>query len=301
MKWINWTIIFFATVIFTACGELPDRGGAEVIETEGGFEMVWHKQGEGAAPNPGDYVYFHRVVTIGDSVVHDSRRSGDMPVIEMPPQDDEEAQSQPELNALHLMGEGDSATVMMPSNEMLMEGFGLAEDETLDFNIKVHDIVSPAAFQERMLEQQKEQEQQRLKLAEREGEVAELAAEILSDYKAGNLQDQIVETESGLRYIVHEEGSGDQFTRGDVADVHYYGLLVEDGSMFDNSFGRGATFNLNVGVGMVIQGWDEALMKLRKGAVATLFIPHQLAYGEAGQPPVIPERAELMFYIEVQE
>ncbi|MFM9951914.1 MAG: FKBP-type peptidyl-prolyl cis-trans isomerase, partial [Saprospiraceae bacterium] len=72
-----------------------------------------------------------------------------------------------------------------------------------------------------------------------------------------------------------------------------------DGKMFDSSFGRGEPIEFPLGVGQVIPGWDEGLSLLKQGGKATLFIPYQLAYGDAGSPPVIPPKAELIFYVEV--
>jgi FKBP-type peptidyl-prolyl cis-trans isomerase len=78
-------------------------------------------------------------------------------------------------------------------------------------------------------------------------------------------------------------------------------MLDADGSMFDNSFSRGAPIDVNLGQGMVIKGWDEGIALLKKGTKATLYIPSALGYGPTGQPPVIPENADLIFYVEVQE
>jgi FKBP-type peptidyl-prolyl cis-trans isomerase len=71
--------------------------------------------------------------------------------------------------------------------------------------------------------------------------------------------------------------------------------------MFDNSYQRGTPFRFPVGQGQVIQGWDEALQLMPKGSEAIFFIPFELAYGAAGRPPQIPEKAMLVFYIEYPE
>jgi len=40
---------------------------------------------------------------------------------------------------------------------------------------------------------------------------------------------------------------------------------------------------------------------LPKGSKATIFVPYALAYGEAGSPPMIPAKSDLVFYIEIIE
>jgi len=49
----------------------------------------------------------------------------------------------------------------------------------------------------------------------------------------------------------------------------------------------------------VIQGWEEALLTMRKGEKRTLLIPYWLGYGINGRPPSIPPRATLVFDIEL--
>ncbi len=54
-----------------------------------------------------------------------------------------------------------------------------------------------------------------------------------------------------------------------------------------------------VGVGQVIRGWDEGITQLKKGQKAILTCPSAYAYGEQGIPGVIPQRATLIFEVEV--
>ena len=107
-----------------------------------------------------------------------------------------------------------------------------------------------------------------------------------------------VTTESGLTYIVTKQGDGAQIKKGDNVIVNYTGLLT-NGAMFDSSLNRNETFSFQVGAGMVIQGWDEGLQKLKVGDHATLIIPSTLGYGERGAGGVIPPNATLIFLIEV--
>lgn len=105
-------------------------------------------------------------------------------------------------------------------------------------------------------------------------------------------------TASGLYYVIEKEGTGAQATKGQKVSVHYAGSL-QDGSEFDNSFKRGEPIAFQLGVGQVIQGWDEGIALMKEGAKYKLLIPYQLAYGENGRPPVIPAKATLIFDTEL--
>lgn len=107
-----------------------------------------------------------------------------------------------------------------------------------------------------------------------------------------------VTTESGLRYVVLEEGSGENPSRGTEVTAHYTGYLM-DGTKFDSSVDRGKPFVFPVGMGRVIKGWDEAFLDMKAGEKRTLIIPYELGYGERGYPPVIPPKATLIFDVEL--
>lgn len=115
-------------------------------------------------------------------------------------------------------------------------------------------------------------------------------------YDEANVQS----TDTGLQYVVQEEGTGAQPQTGDNIVVHYSGYL-EDGTMFDSSVMRDQTFDFTVGMGQVIRGWDEGLLAMQEGERRTLIIPYNLAYGEQGRPPTIPPRATLIFDVELIE
>jgi FKBP-type peptidyl-prolyl cis-trans isomerase FkpA len=95
-----------------------------------------------------------------------------------------------------------------------------------------------------------------------------------------------------------KQGSGAEAVAGKRVTVHYVGTLT-DGSKFDSSRDRGKGFTFALGAGEVIRGWDEGVAGMKVGGLRRLTIPHQLAYGERGYPPVIPPRATLVFEVEL--
>lgn len=105
--------------------------------------------------------------------------------------------------------------------------------------------------------------------------------------------------ESGLKMIVVKKGQGLTATAGDKVSVHYSGYFT-DGRMFDSSVERAMPLVFRAGIGQVIKGWDEALLKLPAGSKARLIIPPHLAYGENEVGP-IPANSTLIFDIEILE
>jgi peptidylprolyl isomerase len=101
-----------------------------------------------------------------------------------------------------------------------------------------------------------------------------------------------------LAYIDTKAGTGDLVNQGKFLTVHYTGYLV-DGTKFDSSVDRGEPITFPYGQHRVIEGWDTGFEGMRIGGKRRLFIPYQLAYGEAGKPPVIPAKSELVFDVEV--
>jgi peptidylprolyl isomerase len=108
----------------------------------------------------------------------------------------------------------------------------------------------------------------------------------------------VITTASGLQYVEVEVGTGETAAAGVVVRVHYTGRLA-DGTTFDSSLDRNDPIVFTLGVGQVIQGWDEGLTGMKVGGKRTLIIPAILAYGSRGAGGVIPPNAELTFEVEL--
>ena len=94
-------------------------------------------------------------------------------------------------------------------------------------------------------------------------------------------------------------GSGREAEVGDTVVVDYVGVLSEDGTEFDNSYDRGATFPVTLGVTSVIQGWQDGLLGAQAGSRIQLDIPADLAYGDTGSGDIIQPGDAITFVIDV--
>tara|TARA_R110000765_G_scaffold329254_1_gene420132 strand:+ start:55 stop:570 length:516 start_codon:yes stop_codon:yes gene_type:complete len=66
---------------------------------------------------------------------------------------------------------------------------------------------------------------------------------------------------------------------GDKVNVHYVGTHT-DGEEFDNSYERGAPVEVEVGGGMLIKGFDSALVGMEVGEKRSIALTKEEAYGD---------------------
>jgi peptidylprolyl isomerase len=108
-------------------------------------------------------------------------------------------------------------------------------------------------------------------------------------------------TGSPPRKLVKEDivrGKGPGATKGDTVVVHYVGMNFSNGQEFDASWDTGSPFPVQLGRGMVIAGWEQGLVGIKKGGRRKLTIPPELGYGAEGYPPDIPPNETLVFVID---
>jgi len=116
----------------------------------------------------------------------------------------------------------------------------------------------------------------------------------------GAMDEKIVTTPSGLKYVDLVVGTGEEAKAGQTVAVHYTGWLT-DGKKFDSSIDRGQPFSFPLGGGRVIKGWDEGVAGMKVGGKRKLMIPPQLGYGSRGAGSVIRPNAELIFEVQLLE
>ena len=103
-----------------------------------------------------------------------------------------------------------------------------------------------------------------------------------------------------LRYVDVLVGPGPLAEPHKFYTVRYTGWTT-DGKKFDSSDDHPGKDPITFAYGAhrVIAGWDTGFQGMHVGGKRRLFVPYQLAYGEAGRPPVIPAKADLIFDVEL--
>lgn len=107
----------------------------------------------------------------------------------------------------------------------------------------------------------------------------------------------VVETESGLQYIIREPGNDNHPGPESAVRVHYKGTLL-DGTVFDET--KEGDDAVELSLDRVIAGWTEGIQLIGEGGKITLFIPSELGYGSRAAG-VIPANSTLVFDVTLDE
>ena len=262
--------LFFILIIglMTFSCNTKEKSESNTVETgveimsESGLKFVDEKIGEGESPQKGDIVVVHYTGTLEDGTKFDSSHDRNQP-IEIPIGMGRVIKGWDE-GLMSMKVGGKRKLIIPPELGYGARGAGgvIPPNATLHFDVELIEV-KPIFVD--------------------------------TDFSLPGTE---VNYDSGLKTIIHKEGSGDMPKVGDNIIVHYKGLLA-DGTEFDSSHSRGTPFSFVVGQGRVIKGWDEALLKMKVGEKRTLIIPPELGYGERGAGGSIPPNATLIFEVEL--
>jgi peptidylprolyl isomerase len=104
------------------------------------------------------------------------------------------------------------------------------------------------------------------------------------------------------RLVVRDivKGKGPKAKAGDQLTMNYVGVAWSNGQQFDASWDHGQTFPFQLGAQMVIPGWDQGMVGMRKGGRRLLIIPPDLGYGAQGAGPIGPNET-LVFAVDLEK
>ncbi len=269
------------------------KGSDGFTRLPSGLEYKLIKHGDGTRkPAVTDHTELYIHVHVDDSVIFDSRKmfSATKPVpvpISAP-----KFKGDP-MEGFMMMVAGDSAVMRLSVDSMKKAGNQLMPWMKEGVGQKIeYDVLMVSV---RTAEEEKKQAE--ANAAKQKG----IDESLLKEYFEKN-HIKPLKTASGLYYTVSSEGSGPEGKVGQMYSVNYTGKLI-DGKKFDSNtdsaFHHTEPFNVPVGKGNVIKGWDEGLLLYKKGGKGTLYIPSTMAYGAQEKGAQIPANSILIFDIEV--
>lgn len=282
--------------LFAALLGLHSCQSSSFNTTEGGLEyQIVRDQKEGNSPQEGDYVKLHLEIRYQDSrmdtLIFSSREMNNQEPLEFP--------IMPSLfkgdwtEGMKLLTPGDSAIFRVSVDSMRQSGQGMlpefmAAGEKITYRIALVDVKTA---------QEMEEEQAELARTQMEKEDA-----LLQEYfQKQGIQPE--KTASGLYFMITKPGTGPQIRAGQQVTVNYTGTNLE-GIPFDSNvdpqFSHVEPFRFTAGRDM-IEGWNEGILLLNKGAKARFFIPSPLAYGPNPPAPGIEANSPLVFELEVMD
>lgn len=201
---------------------------------------------------------------------------------------------------------GDSVHFELVASELFEKTFkaplpdSIQADSKIKFQLSYIDQVTEEGYYEMM--QKKSDELAKKQIL--------IDGKIIEDYLSEN-NIEAESTESGLRYVITEQGTGPKPQIGQSVSVDYAGWVL-NGAYFDTSYKEIAqekglydprrdpyqpyTFPLG---GQVIDGWNEGIALLNEGGKARLYIPSSLGYKERGSGAVIKPNSVLVFDVEL--
>lgn len=281
----------------------------KTLTTTDGIDYTYIEEGE-EKPKNGEFVVYHFTAKTGKDSTFISSYDQPTPAYL---QYNDSTEKQSGIDEIFLgLKKGDSIVI----NSTAEKVFGaaglppfLTNEENVSISIGVLDVLQEEVFQDYFNDLAEANQKK-----ESEKAVVQLEEDIktLEDYISENNLDA-TKTESGLFYVIEEEGNGPEVDEGDTVAVNYTGYVL-DGTVFDtslesvakesNTFTEGRPYEpieFQVGMGRVIPGWDEGLQYLKQGSKAKLLIPSTLAYGNRQASEVIKANSVLIFDVEVTD
>lgn len=103
----------------------------------------------------------------------------------------------------------------------------------------------------------------------------------------------MIETRTGLWYMIYEHGEGEKAVTGKDATIDYTIKLLDGTLCYSSDSTQPKTFK--IGKGGVESGLEEGILLLREGDKARFIMPPHLAHHLLGDEEKIPPRATIIY------
>ena len=292
MNKLSYALILFIAV---ACG-------GNSFQTESGITVSYLRKGEGDRPVDSLVSMFKMRYTTEEGEV--LMESEEPMALKIDP--DSQTEQGEFFNVLRQLRIGDSVGFDLVASELFAKTFraplpdSIAGDSKIKFQCAYTDQLTETGYYNMIAEKAEKAAEKQLIID----------TEIIDNHLKDN-QIEAITTESGLRYVIKEEGIGPKPDSGQIVKVNYAGRILA-GDYFDSNieeiarekgiFQEGRSygpFTFPLETGRVIKGWDEAISLLNIGTKATLYIPSPLGYGTRSTGAIIKPNSILVFDVEL--
>jgi FKBP-type peptidyl-prolyl cis-trans isomerase FkpA len=107
----------------------------------------------------------------------------------------------------------------------------------------------------------------------------------------------MVKTGTGLRYMIYHNGDGGPVQKGDEVTINYSVMLLNGDSVYSSQ--TNGPMVITAGTRDVESGLEEGILLLHHGDKAKFILPSHLAFGLLGDFDKIPQKATLVYDVEV--
>lgn len=290
-------MIFQRLILFFLSGVMLI--GCNTEQTREGLKFKRIRKGDQGTVQPGQYLLMHVLaVDKNDSVWFDTRVK-DLPALVRVDPFNEKIKEKGEVGVYRMLGKNDSVTFTVSVATIYHETWlkpvpkGLDPKMNVDYFLSVVNVFNDQTLAEYQKIQEEKLEQ--LRIAHQIEQFGTDTVLIDSHLREKNIQ--FKKTESRIRYQVIKEGKGKVIGRGSVVFVRYTGSFL-NGKIFDSNIEAKEPFQVVIGAGQVISGWEEILQQMTVGSKYLVYLPSLFGYGDRNIPG-IPKDSILVFEIEV--
>lgn len=272
---------YLALVLLTACG----NDGYEPVKP--GLEMKKIETGTGRGmENGSDYFYIRAHVLNEKDKPHDAGNFD--PDFFYVTQINKPAYSYDFVQCFPGLRVGDSVAFRTKPDSLFLFYYGIQApsilaEEFIHLHVKVYNILSEDEYYQKLEQSSRESKSRAFQ-------------EFESYLRNNGITEDPIGT--GTVKVTRKEGSGEYPLYGNRVEIQMVQKLLS-GEEIENSYKNGGPYEYEIGGDGAMIGLDQALLKMRPGEKAKVYLPYFLAFGEMGQAPLIPPYSNIMIDLEL--
>ena len=106
-------------------------------------------------------------------------------------------------------------------------------------------------------------------------------------------------TETGVKVYRVNKLNGGRLKEGNTVGLDYYAYAVKTNKLYDNSRKNNKSFDFEIGSNKMMPGLNDALVYLKEGEHAYVYVPSERAFGAAGLKDMVPSGSDVVFKLHV--